>query len=226
MKTNKLSEYRCIVFDCDGVILDSNKIKTDAFRFVLQNEPNEIVEKFIEYHKTNGGISRYVKFEYFMKNLKPDNKPVMSAEKYVKAYSDRVKDQLINCSLIPGVRSILEIFNEMKIPCAVNSGGDQEEIREVFAERNLDHFFIEILGSPATKSENLGYLSHNSILSNPSLFIGDALSDYLNAQNYGMDFIFISGYSEWNAGIEFCTNHNIQYYHDFRQLIFNNYKTG
>lgn len=219
MQKIKFSEYRCIVFDCDGVILDSNKIKTDAFRFVLRNEPEDIVEKFIGYHKTNGGISRYVKFEYYVKTLKTDKSPPSSVDKYVTEYSDRVKEQLIGCPLIPGVKNLLEIFNKMKIPCVVNSGGDQEEIREVFTIRDLHHFFIDILGSPATKSENLDYLLQNSILSNPSLFIGDALSDYKAAENHGMDFIYLSGYSEWNDGIEFCKNNNLEYYHDFRLLV-------
>ena len=48
------------VFDCDGVILDSNLLKTIAFSKSLPEYP-EKVSKFIDYHKANGGISRYKK---------------------------------------------------------------------------------------------------------------------------------------------------------------------
>ena len=29
---NSISDYKALVFDCDGVVLDSNRIKTEAFR--------------------------------------------------------------------------------------------------------------------------------------------------------------------------------------------------
>ena len=219
MKKNNFSKYRSIVFDCDGVILDSNKIKTDAFRFVLRDEPDNTVDKFIKYHKSEGGISRYVKFKYYLEYFKKDKNSLLSVDKYTSEYSERVKEQLMECSLIPGVTEFLKKINDIKIPCAVNSGGDQEEIREVFRKRKLDHFFIDILGSPSTKTENLNYLSQNSILSNPSLFIGDALSDYLAAQSHNMDFVYLSGHSDWNDGTDFCIKHNIDYFNDFTDLI-------
>ena len=34
-------DYKTIVFDCDGVILNSNKLKTDAFRIVAKNYGDE-----------------------------------------------------------------------------------------------------------------------------------------------------------------------------------------
>ena len=30
------TDYSAIIFDCDGVILDSNRVKTDAFRLVAE----------------------------------------------------------------------------------------------------------------------------------------------------------------------------------------------
>ena len=55
----KISEYNSLIFDCDGVILNSNEIKTSCFRKILKRYNQDAVEDFIDYHKKNGGISRY-----------------------------------------------------------------------------------------------------------------------------------------------------------------------
>ena len=63
----KIQEYDFFIFDCDGVILNSNSIKNFAFRLTLKNENKDLVDSFIKYHKENGGISRYEKFQHFFK---------------------------------------------------------------------------------------------------------------------------------------------------------------
>ena len=219
MHIKNINSYKCAVFDCDGVILDSNRIKTEAFRFALNKEPHELVEKFIHYHRENGGVSRYVKFLYYFNTLKKEKNPEHHANHAIKRYAAQVKSELMYCSLIPGVIEFLTIFNNLGIPCVINSGGDQEELREIFSHRGFDHFFLKILGSPATKKENLNLLLRSSILKTPSIFFGDALSDYLAAKEYNMDFVFISGCSEWNQGIEFCHRNQLYFDENFELLI-------
>ena len=66
---NNIYNYDFFIFDCDGVILESNKLKSDAFSEALPNEPSHLVEEFISYHKNNGGVSRYEKFKYYFEIL-------------------------------------------------------------------------------------------------------------------------------------------------------------
>ena len=63
--TETLTKYNSFVFDNDGVIMDSNAAKTDAFAKALEGEDQELIEEFLQYHKDFGGISRFEKFEYF-----------------------------------------------------------------------------------------------------------------------------------------------------------------
>ena len=46
------------------LILNSNKIKTEAFRKILKKYNQNTVYEFINYHKNNGGISRYINKEF------------------------------------------------------------------------------------------------------------------------------------------------------------------
>ena len=57
-----------LIFDFDGVILDSVKIKEKAFKKIV-NKYLTASEKFMKYHNKNLGISRELKFEYFYKNI-------------------------------------------------------------------------------------------------------------------------------------------------------------
>ena len=56
-----INKYDCFIFDCDGVILDSNKIKTEAFFSLALPYGKGIAKLLVDYHTQNGGISRYLK---------------------------------------------------------------------------------------------------------------------------------------------------------------------
>ena len=60
---------KAIIFDFDGVLIDSVNIKNKAFKEIVKNKNKTIKKKFIQYHYKNLGISRKVKFKYLLKNL-------------------------------------------------------------------------------------------------------------------------------------------------------------
>jgi phosphoglycolate phosphatase-like HAD superfamily hydrolase len=60
------ADYDTLVFDCDGVILDSNRIKSAAFRTVTAPFGAEASARFLDYHHRHGGISRNEKFAHFL----------------------------------------------------------------------------------------------------------------------------------------------------------------
>ena len=64
-KLKNLKSYKNLIFDCDGIILNSNKIKTEAFKEVVYHYGKEAAEELVQFHIMNGGISRYEKFNYF-----------------------------------------------------------------------------------------------------------------------------------------------------------------
>jgi len=57
-----LANYKTLVFDCDGVILNSNKLKTQAFYQATLPYGESKAQAMVNYHVQNGGISRYRKF--------------------------------------------------------------------------------------------------------------------------------------------------------------------
>ncbi len=207
------SRYKQVIFDCDGVILDSNDIKSNAFVRSLVDEDKGLVKQFIAYHKKNGGVSRFKKFEYFFKNIKSQKKYKNSLNNALDKYAKLSYEGLLNSTEVKGVRSILVLLNDLNIESFVVSGGEQNEVRAVLKSKNLDQYFKEIYGSPITKEEHL-----LTIRPTKSLYFGDAKSDYIAAKKFGMDFIYISGVSDWEDGKEFCQSNNIDILKDFSDL--------
>ena len=64
-----LKKYTTIVFDCDGVILDSNVVKTEAYFRTAKNlgASDAQAQQLVDYHIKLGGISRYHKFDWYKK---------------------------------------------------------------------------------------------------------------------------------------------------------------
>ena len=59
---------KTIIFDFDGVILDSNHVKEEAFAEIYNEYGNAIRNKVVKYHRNNLGISRYNKFKFIHEN--------------------------------------------------------------------------------------------------------------------------------------------------------------
>ena len=60
---------KTILWDFDGVILDSMKIRDWGFKEILKKFNKEDVKSLLKYHRENGGLSRYVKIRYFFEIL-------------------------------------------------------------------------------------------------------------------------------------------------------------
>lgn len=197
-----LLECSTIVFDCDGVVLDSNRIKTDAFRISALPWGTAASEALVVHHLGNGGISRYRKFAYFLETILPQHAPNAipgvdgpGLDELLDSYAKAVRGGLMTCAIAEGLEE-LRTQTQDATWCIV-SGGDQAELREIFAARGLDHFFDGgIFGAPDSKDVILARELGSETIRTPAIFFGDSRYDYEAAQRSGLDFIFVSGWTE------------------------------
>lgn len=206
-----LSNYKTLVFDCDGVILNSNKVKTEAFYLASLPYGTKAADELVKYHVSNGGVSRYKKFEYFLEQIVPQFSNVSEGPKLedlLESYASKVKHGLLNCDVAKG---LVELRNETEgIPWLIVSGGDQGELREVFSKRGLNDFFDGgIFGSPDNKEVILNREIVKKNIINPALFLGDSKYDYQASTSAGLDFVFLSAWSEVVNSSEWCDKYSI-----------------
>jgi len=193
-----IEEYKTIAFDCDGVIFNSNSIKTDAFYEVALPYGTEAADALKAHHTSYGGVSRNCKFSYLFSNILRRAPEPGEIDALLKRYGDRVSSELMVVEITPG----LETFRAETRPSnwVVISGGNQAELRSLFSKRNLNHLFDtnNIFGSPRSKSEIVWDEEKKGLLSSPLLFLGDSHYDYEVAKQHDFDFVFVRDWSEWS----------------------------
>ena len=86
MKIKNLADnFKFFIFDFDGVIIDSVKIKNDNFYNFFLSYGIDKANEVLDYHLNNLGINRYIKFDYIFKNILKENIEVLEKKKFVKS---------------------------------------------------------------------------------------------------------------------------------------------
>lgn len=213
----EFSKYDYLVFDCDGVILDSNRIKSLAFANSLPNEPYELVKSFVEYHKQHGGVSRYEKFKYYFENIKDSNIPEIEIQEALDLFAKIVHKAMLKCEFVPGALNFIKKANDYGIPIFVVSGSDENELNEIFSIRCIINLFRIVYGSPLNKNQNMEKVIKTIGTKKKGAFFGDSKYDYTTSEKYGLDFVFVREYSEWNSGPEL--KNIVNYINNFNDII-------
>jgi phosphoglycolate phosphatase-like HAD superfamily hydrolase len=183
-------DYNVILWDFDGVIIDSNSVRELGFREVLRRHEPEQVEKLIDFHNANGGWSRYVKFRYFYEEILKRSITDNKVRELANSFSSIMEKNLSNPGLLIDntIHFIEEMYSNGK-QMHIVSGSDGNELRSLCEKLELSKYFLSINGSPTPKTELVRFLIHNSPL-HPKHFclIGDALNDYDAANENGIKF--------------------------------------
>jgi len=184
------SDFKVILWDFDGVIIDSNSVREFGFREVLKEFDTEQVEQLIDFHNANGGWSRYVKFRYFYEEIL--NRPV--SETKVKELADRFSsimiDRLPNPELLieETILFIQEMHSKGK-QMHIVSGSDGNELRSLCEQLKLSKYFLSINGSPTPKPALIReIIDEKRISASEYCLIGDALNDFDAAKQNGIQF--------------------------------------
>ena len=75
------------------------------------------------------------------------------------------------------------------------------------------------MGSPTSKKTHAKGLIESKILDYPVVYFGDSITDFDLAEEYKMDFIFVSSKSEWQDGARICEDANSEIIHDFSEIL-------
>jgi phosphoglycolate phosphatase-like HAD superfamily hydrolase len=179
---------KAIIFDFDGVIIESAEIKTDAFRTLFAGYPDMLPE-IIAHHQKNSGISRYKKFRYIYEKILGQELSAQKEAELGEEFSRIVLEKVLNAPYTPGAMGFLQ-RNEDRYHLFIASGTPQVELQDIIAHRQLTQYFREIHGVPTLKDEIIGdVLNRYSFAKSEAVFVGDAESDRVAAEKAGVSFI-------------------------------------
>ena len=179
---------RALILDCDGVILESADIKTQAFAQVFSGYP-EHVEEIVRHHLDNVGLSRFEKFRHAYASIIGEELTPGVSEQLGRRFAEIVAVPMRTCPEVEGASAFLSVFSKRCL-LFVASGTPEAELRLLMRDRGLDRFFEGVFGSPATKDLIIARILREWALEpTEALFVGDAITDLRHAVQARIPFV-------------------------------------
>lgn len=178
-----------ILWDFDGVILNSMKVRDWGFKEIFKDFDQELINELLIFHRKNGGLSRYVKIRYFYEKILSKSISKEKIDKYAESFSDLMKMELIKSeNLILDSLDYIKT-NHQKYNFHIVSGSDQLELRFLCKELKIDQYFNSIHGSPTPKNQLVSNLLNTYQYDKDlTCLIGDSINDYEAAQYNEISF--------------------------------------
>ena len=184
------AQIRAVVYDFDGVILESAGVKTDAFVELYAAHGADVVARVRAHHLANLGISRFKKFAWIAEHVL--GQPLSDAESAALGvrFSDLALAKVLAAPFVPGAEAALAAVAARGLPMFVASGTPVDELRMIVERRGLAAWFREVHGAPREKPEVLrDVMARHGLVPDDVLFIGDGMSDYKAARAVGTPFL-------------------------------------
>ena len=180
---------KTILWDFDGVILDSMKIKGDGFMELFKEYPESYLLELEKYHYLNGGVSRFDKIRYFYNEIIKENITKEEVEKLANKFAKIIEIKLGNKDNLIGDTIKFIKNSHKKYNFHIVSGAEHQELNNLCKNFELTQYFISIDGSPTKKDILVGnVLEEYKYKKNETILIGDAITDYNASVKNGIQF--------------------------------------
>lgn len=190
MNTKTLQNIKAIIWDFDGVLMNSNQIRDLGFREVLKEYAPEEVDQLMVFHQRNGGLSRYVKFRYFFEEIRQESINEEEVQYWANQFGLIMRQLLVRSELL--IEETLDFVKKAskEIPMFIVSGSDQEELRYLCKNLGISEYFQRIHGSPTPKKEWVArIIAEENLDTAASILIGDSINDQEAAVVNGIHFM-------------------------------------
>lgn len=185
-----------ILFDFDGVILDSMNIRDRGFEEIIIKYDESKVEEFIKFHRFNGGLSRFYKLRYFFEKILDQEVSDDKIQELAEEFSKIMRRELVKKKYLISetIKFIKENYKNYRF--FIVSGSEQNELRYLCEKLEIDKYFEQILGSPIHKNDLIkNLIKELNLKKDECLLIGDSYNDYEAAE---VNKIVFFGYNNKN----------------------------
>lgn len=183
-----IENYKAIVFDFDGVVVESNQIKRDLF-FEIWGEYRD--DSTVESALNLGG-SRYEIIQRIYNQLIPKNlHSERSYEDYIDKYTTISQELISALKVNVTLKNMLEKYHNHKL-LFINSATPRATLKKICKNLKIEKYFDGIYGVEVDKVQNFIDIFHkHDLQASEVLFYGDMKSDELVANSLNIDFIAV-----------------------------------
>lgn len=186
-----------LFIDFDGVLVDSNDVKTRAFRRLGEKfygyEAGVALEHF---HLQNPGKSRFEKVSFISDLFQEES--METRQELLNEFRELVFSSIQRRERSQSVNSLSGSHGYKAHIVSAAPTSELLEFVDLFGWKSA--FEGRVYGSPPTKYEIFEGLSVGDTLK--GIMIGDSPSDWEVANTFNLDFVFISGWTWWEPKAE------------------------
>jgi phosphoglycolate phosphatase-like HAD superfamily hydrolase len=176
----------CVVFDFDGTLVDSNRIKRDAF-YAVAREFRNGESAMNQIHAQSNPGDRYEVFGRFAKLLGlADEWPM----KLARRYGALCARQVARCPEMSGAMAAMEALHSRGISLFVSSATPESDLAPIVDARRFRALLRGVFGEPVSKAENLRHiLAISETRPRETVVVGDGVNDCEAAKQVGCHFV-------------------------------------
>lgn len=195
---------KVVVFDFDGVIVPSEEIKQNGYRWMFSDYGEIVPEEAIHAAREEFSGARGNRYDV-IRSVLARTGVTEDIETQTRIYAERfstiVRERINALRVASEVRAMLERLST-RHALYINSNNPDEPLRETVESLGITHFFKDILGSSRSKLKNLQEIAvREGITPSEMVFIGDGEGDLSAAKQFGCEFIGIAtGLNGWQDG--------------------------
>lgn len=183
-----LNSLQVLILDFDGVVVESNAVKTQAFEEVFARFPAHS-EAMMAFHGEHVSVSRFAKFDYLAKLMGRADDELLKAD-LAADFSRHTLKGMMAVPLVRGAEAFLRWAKDM-LPVYLASVTPEPELKLILKKRGLAHWFCGVYGCPPWTKPNAirDILSKNNLTPAGALLIGDSKGDQRAALETGVRFL-------------------------------------
>ena len=179
---------RLVILDFDGVIVESNTIKDNAFQKIFSQFP-EHAEDLWQFHKSNISVSRFAKFDFLLEKIGRTGD--IDLKNNLLAEFSATSLELMRS--VPFVKGAKDFLKEMsgKVPLYLASVTPINDLETILTHLQIRSLFTDIYGCPPWNKPDAirDILKKENSNSINAVLIGDSYGDQRAAVETGIHFI-------------------------------------